>query len=362
MMWRADGRALVGLAVLPLLALPLVSVHVAGRSADPVTRFTDPEIIESSGLVVEGDTMVTVNDSGDRGRVFTVDARTGATVGVTSWEPEPEDVEALAPAGPGHVWVADIGDNRARREWVSVRRVPVGVGARVTGAPEYRWVYPDGPHDAEALLADPGTGRLYVVTKSVFGGQVFAAPRRLSAEGPSRLRPVAADVLGLVTDGAFLGPGVVALRNYGQAEFYSLPGWEPIERIDLPSQQQGEGLAAGPDRSIWLSSEGSHSPVLRVPLPESVRAALQPPAATASPTPAGAPESGGQESGGGAEGLPAVTDQEPTWRLLALVALGGLVAVGLAVAWSVRERRRRGRQPLTGDQAGGGDAGQRRAW
>ena len=73
--------------------------------------------------------MVTTNDSGDSGRVFAVDPATGDTVGTTSWSPAPEDVEALAPAGPGHVWVGDIGDNRRARDSVQVLRVPVGRAA-----------------------------------------------------------------------------------------------------------------------------------------------------------------------------------------------------------------------------------------
>ena len=64
--------------------------------------------------------VVTTNDSGDTGRLFTVDPRTGQTTKVTQWSDDPTDVEALAPAGDGLVWVGDIGDNTARRDSVSV--------------------------------------------------------------------------------------------------------------------------------------------------------------------------------------------------------------------------------------------------
>ena len=76
-----------------------------------VFRFQDPAIVEASGLVVQDGLFLTTNDSGDTGRVFAVDPDTGRTTGVTTWASEPQDVEALAPAGGGEVWVGDIGDN-----------------------------------------------------------------------------------------------------------------------------------------------------------------------------------------------------------------------------------------------------------
>ena len=106
---------------------------------------------------------------------------------------------------------------------ISVSRVPVGPGDRDVEATTYTLVYPDGPRDAEALLAHPVTGRLYVVSKVVFGGAVYEAPERLEAGGPNRLRALA-DVTGLVTDGAFFPDGRhLVLRTYTKALVYSFP-------------------------------------------------------------------------------------------------------------------------------------------
>jgi hypothetical protein len=222
----------------------------------------DPAIVESSGLVVDGGLFVTANDSGDSGRVFTVDG-TGVTVGVTSWAPDPVDVEALAPAGPGEVWVGDIGDNTSSRPSVTVMRVPVGPGDRTVTPPAYTLVYPDGAHDAEALLAAPD-GRLLVVSKDLPAGAVYAAPRRLSSSSPNRLEKVA-PAMPLVTDGAFLPDGRhYVLRGYGSATVYAYPGSRPVGSFLLPGQQQGEGIAADAQGWVHVSSEGAHSRVLRV--------------------------------------------------------------------------------------------------
>lgn len=260
------------LAIGMCVAAPFLLGAAAGVPGDEdvVFRFEDPAIVESSGLVVTGtgagDLVVTTNDSGDSGRVFAVDPTTGSTVGVTSWTPEPVDVEALAPAGPGHVWVGDIGDNRRARPSVEVLRVPVGRG-QVTASPEaYELVYPDGPRDAEALISHPVTGRLFVITKGVFAGTVYAAPLRLRADRANRWEEVGR-APGLVTDATFLpGGGGVVMRTYSAAHLASFPSWQPVSSWDLPQQDQGEGIALA-GRELLISSEGSRSEVLSVTLP-----------------------------------------------------------------------------------------------
>lgn len=272
----ADRR---GLALAALVAVPFLLGAAAGAPdvADhPEFRFADPEIVESSGLVVlpgagHDDLVVTTNDSGDSGRVFAVDPATGATVGVTTWPTDPVDVEALAPAGPGHVWVADIGDNQHARDSVSVLRVPVGRGDRAVAPEAFDLVYPDGARDAEALLRHPVTGRLFVVTKGVFAGTVYAAPLRLRADRPNRLTEVAT-APGIVTDATFLpsGGGVV-MRTYSTAHLSAFPSWQGVDSWPLPDQDQGEGVAVAGDE-LLVSTEGARSQVLRLGLPPSAGA------------------------------------------------------------------------------------------
>ena len=121
--------------------------------------------------------------------------------------------------------------------------MPVGPGDRTVEAPAYPLVYPDGPRDAEALLAHPTTGRLYVVSKVVFGGKLFEAPERLDPAPDNRLRPLA-DVTGLVTDGAFFPDGRhLVLRTYTRALVYTFPDLALVGELRLPGQRQGEGLA-----------------------------------------------------------------------------------------------------------------------
>ena len=278
-----------------LVGLPFV-VGAASAADGParheVFRFADPAIVESSALVVVPGAFVTVNDSGDSARVFSVDPRTGRTVGVTSWDGGAVDDEALAPAADdGFVWVGDIGDNTGSRDDVSVVEVPVGGGDRSVPGDRYTLTYPHGrSSDAETLLCDPRTGRLFVVTKGVFGGDVYAAPRTLRHDRPNLLRS-RGSVLPIATDGAFFPDGQhVILRDYSRAVVYDWPSLEEVGEVPLPRQPQGEGLAVDADGQVFVSSEGQHQPVYRVPLPAAVQRVVGPttrPSASRSGSPSG---------------------------------------------------------------------------
>jgi len=265
-----------------VLAVPFVlgaAAAEAPEAGDVVLTLTDPEIVESSGLalVPGADLLATVNDSGDGARVFAVDPSTGRTVGVTWWRQagDPRDVEALAPAGPGEVWVGDIGDNLRARDSIEVARVPVGRGTTRVDVPRTTLVWPDGPRDAEALLVHPRSGRLHVVSKGVFGGEVAVAPERL-VPGETAPLTVLGEVAGMVTDGAFWPDGRhLVLRSYEQAHVYRYPELEHVATFDLPPQPQGEGLAVTDDGQVWISTEGARSEVLRVQVPRGVLRALE---------------------------------------------------------------------------------------
>lgn len=311
----------------------------ASDEGEAVFRFQDPAIVESSGLVVQGGRFVTINDSGDAGRVFTVDPSSGETVGVSHWAADPEDVEALAPAGASAVWVGDIGDNRSARESVQVARVPVGVGPRQVTPQVFDLIYPDGAVDAETLLVHPVSGRLFVAGKSLFGAALYAAPAKLADDRPNRLR-VVGDVLPAATDGAFFSDGRhLVVRGYGQAVVYSFPDFEPVGELRLPDQQQGEGIAVADDNTVYVSSEGPRSPVLEVPLPADLARIVAPdstpaaisPTATPSPTPPGSRD--GEEL---PEGDPGSRDP---WQWV----MGGALFVVAVVAavFAIRMPRRR---------------------
>ena len=313
-----------------LVATPFV-VGVLAAPADkparPVFTFQDPQIDESSGLVARDGLFVTVNDSGDTARVFAVDPATGDTVGHTTWDAEPTDDEALAPAaGSTDVWVGDIGDNLADRDTITITRVPTGRGELRGAVESYELKYPDGAHDAETLMVDPVTGRILIATKG-FMGNVYAAPEHLT-EGINTLTKIG-EAPGIATDGAFFPDGKhLVIRNYDTATFYAYPGLKEVGEMPLPAEQQGEGIAVTAGGEVYVCSEGVGSPVLKVALPQGIQEALD-----------GDPNHDPSAGPRPAHDVPATTPEDDS-RSLWPWALGGgaLVVIVLVLLRALRPR------------------------
>lgn len=333
--WRSRAAVLVLAGLVPLTVPAAYGDTDAPVPSRTLFAFEGDDVFESSGLVDRGDVVFTNNDSGDHAVVYGVDPRTGRTVSRTTYAGSVEDVEALAPGEGGTVWAGDIGDNRERRDDVQVYRVQPRDGDHP--ATRYTLAYPDRPHDAEALLVHPRTGRVLVVSKSVFGGTVYAAPERLRpGSAPNRMRRFA-QVAGLVTDGTFFPDGRhVLLRTYGTASVYTYPGFELVGTVTLPAQEQGEGISVSRTGRVLVSSEGVHADVLQVTLPARLTAELAP-GATPPPTPIGPAPSSRAPSH--------AAKPDPSARSLEDWGWIGLVAAGLAALGYLTLRGSRLRDP-----------------
>jgi hypothetical protein len=286
-----------GTPLLSVLVLIAIGILPAGASATPTRLFAfrDPQIAESSGIVASAtrdDVVFTHNDSGDTARFFAVD-HYGCTIGVfTAPGVEATDWEDMA-RGPGHsLWLGDIGDNDANRDEIAVQRFDEpAVGAstdgsgcpppaeRAVAAASYRLRYADGPHDAETLLVDPVTSQVFIITKSVTAGALYAAPNPLNADDVNVLRKVVdVGTPAFATAGDIAPDGKhVAVRNYWEIDIRTIPNgnlaaaFAPsarVQRLDAPdSGRQGEGLGFSRTGSDMLtSSEGLSAPVFLIPL------------------------------------------------------------------------------------------------
>jgi hypothetical protein len=324
-----------------VLAAVLLLGLAAGASAQEVDgaevalRLQDQRILESSGLALSRRheaVLWTHNDSDDGPRLYAVgsDGRTLATM--TLGGAEARDWEGMAAGrddrGRPALFVGDIGDNNGVWPEIAVYRVtePATLRDATVPAVRYRLRYADGPHDAEALLVDPRSNRLYVATKDAAGGSLYRGPARLRGDQVNVLRRVAR-VPPAVTDGVFLpdGRGFV-LRDYQGAFLYRVPG-RRAGSFELPLQLQGESVTATADgRAVLAGSEGPASEVWRVPVPTVLLAKVTP--ATRAPAPPG--RAGSPTAPGGWEGGTAVV----------LALAGGALALLAAVLAGVAARRR----------------------
>ncbi|WP_246080555.1 hypothetical protein [Modestobacter altitudinis] len=299
---RKAGRAALGAPLgLVLAVLPVAPAAAEAADAAPygqpstLCEITDPRLPELSGLAGAGETMLAMNDGGDRAEVYVLDG--SCAVGdLRSADVDPYDPEDLALGSDGTIWLADTGDNNQTRDTVAL------IGLRPDGSSTLtRLTYPDGPHDAEALLLAPD-GTPYLVTKEVLGASTVYRPDAPLADGATvpmsevlRLGftltgtpggPVGRAGQLLVTGGAVSPDGQrIALRTYTDAYVWPLAGSDVAgalggspARVALPESPQGEAITfAANSRDLLVSGEGLPTTVTLVP----ASGALEPAASTA---------------------------------------------------------------------------------
>lgn len=305
--WGFSLRLCAFAGVVFFLSSP--AAHVSQKPQPPspygppttITTIKERSISESSGLVVSRQTpgaYWTHNDSGDGPFIYGFDAR-GNSLGIfrvtgaqaRDWE----DISVGPGPQPGksYLYIGDIGDNNAVRADVVVYRVLEPTLNAATqkltrknpGTTEpgeaIRLKYPDGPHDAEALLVHPVSGHIYIVDKVVISDpSVYeAAPPFETGKTitMTRIGTVHVPSLfgGVVTGGAISPDGRrVALCDYFQGYELALPAgsndfneiWKQrMVGFDLGKRKQGESIAYRADgQALLATSEGRGTPLIQV--------------------------------------------------------------------------------------------------
>ena len=295
-------------------------------------EFDSAELAEVSGLATSirhpGIVWAT-NDSGGGPYLYAIDTddcRIRATLRLL--DTPARDHEALATGrdarGRAVIWVGDIGDNRGTWPYARIHKVvePRALRDRDVEVTTYRFTYPDGPVDAEALMAAPDREQLWVISKEDGVGAEFALPSPMSPAQEPMVATRVGPARSQITDAAMAPDGTrYVVRDYLSAEVFSgEPPGAAQARFRLPLQPQGESVTWTADgRSLLVASERSGA-LIEVDVP---RTAL------------------GTDSGV-ASVLPRVAgfDIYPYVRIAALV-LGGLVGLMLLGRANRRRRRRR---------------------
>ena len=244
------------------------------------------EVRESSGIAVghvRESRLWTHNDRGNDAVLYGLDV-TGeihARVEIENAENvDWEDVDVGACPGGSCIYIGDIGDNDAEREYVSIYRIlePALDDVERMEAERLDLRYADGPVDAESIaVADDGS--IIIMTKGRVGDvRYYQTPPAPTFGGPmmelepqGRLLPPPRDRDDRATGAAFSPDGsTLYLRTYRRIYRYAWPAMSvvspedgfDIEDLDEP---QGEGIDVLPDGTIVLTSEGGRGqpPVMR---------------------------------------------------------------------------------------------------
>jgi hypothetical protein len=214
------------------------------------------------------------NDSGDP-LIFGIDSEGAikSRVRVTGADVDDWEDIAVGPCPQGScMYIADIGDNSGTRKHITLYRVvePAPGDAATSRVEAFQAVYPDGPHDAEALFVSRDSD-VFLITKGDPGSvALFRFPRPLVSgttlqlqqigepvAGPrieSKDRPTAAD---MSPDGQW-----VVVRTTHWLAFYRtmdlIAGrWREAFRTDVSGlgERRGEGVTFADNDTLILVGE-----------------------------------------------------------------------------------------------------------
>jgi hypothetical protein len=283
------GAVVLGLGS-PALAEPSPPAAGPAAAAGTACTLNDKQLTGLSGLLAQPDGgYVVANTSPGQAspmRVYHLDAKCKVTrtVSYPSANP-PLDPQDLAAASDGTVWVADTGDNSTnkadRRSTIALWKEPAGSATAVI----HRLTYPDGPHDARALIFGANDTPI-IVTKEPSGtAQLYqpTAPLQPNAKQGVPLKNVGtwkpkrtgtANFLGatgqILVTGAAQSPdrNRVVLRTYSDAYEWSVPDGDVVKAITtgepritpLAGEAQGEGIAYSADGKSFLTVSNQAGP------------------------------------------------------------------------------------------------------
>jgi hypothetical protein len=340
------ARVLAG----PATAVPARILTGPATPGKPVCKVSGPGMVELSGLAVTPTGYVAMNDSNNDPSAMQVFLLTSACKrkGTLRYPAQARDPEDLAIGPGGAVWVADTGDNplNPTRPRIALWKLPFDGSGQ---APPYRFTYPDGAHDCEALLFDAhglpvfitkvasGPAGVYVPTAALDPSGNPVRLRRAGQFQPSRTgtpNPLGAAGQNAVTGAAKSLDGTrVVVRTYADAYEFDVSGGDVVKAVTsgrpritpLPNEPMGEGIAYTRDGRYFLTVADQPGPV------SLLRYAPTPPAR---PTPKHT-----QAAAGGGGMLGGLGLQQVTYIVVAVGVLGAL----LVLAGLIGIRRSRGR-------------------
>ena len=155
-------------------------------------------------------------------------------------------------AGINYVYLADIGDNNKIYSEYTIYRFPEPLASTDTISvyDKIRFQYPDGPHDAEAMLVDQSSKDIYIITKKDAVSRVYKLtyPQNTVAINMA-VYSGSLSFNGVVGATCSIAGDELLLKTYPSLYYWKKAGSESIEQalhkdpVILPYQQEPQGEA-----------------------------------------------------------------------------------------------------------------------
>ncbi len=177
-------------------------------------------------------------------------------------------------AGVNYVYVAETGDNASVYNEYAIFRMkePQSADVKVDAIDKIRFVYPDGSHDAEAIILDPSTKDLYVITKRDAKSKLYKLSYPYKVNESQTLTFITDLPYNLVTAANISEDGKeILVRTYGLIYYYTVANGKSIgevlsgsfKNLQHQSEPQGESICFAGDQSGFytLSEKLFNAPV-----------------------------------------------------------------------------------------------------
>ncbi|HTN06963.1 hypothetical protein [Agriterribacter sp.] len=233
------------------------------------------------------------NDSGDTSRFFLI-GTDGVLKAIYTFKANPlikngvTDCEDIAvgrgPKGKPYVYIGDIGDNNAKRKYITVYRIKepkLKSSAKIfTGyanADPLYLKYPDGARDAETLMVDPVEKLFYIISKREDSVSVYTAPLLFKRNDTVILTKRATLFFEGGNSGKWISGGDISangsqvlVKSYLKVYYWKRRAKEPVWQLlmtpprEMPykAEQQGEAIGFTMEgKGYYTISEGMHPEV-----------------------------------------------------------------------------------------------------
>jgi hypothetical protein len=260
----------------------------------PLGTVRDKKLEEVSGMVASRRNLgvLWVHNDGSNGRLFALhtNGQVLATYKLTAEVVDVEDI-AIGPgpeAGTPYIYLGDTGDNNGNRKFIRVYRfaepvLPSDRGSnKVIDLREFDTIqlrYPDGRYDAEALMIDPHSGDLFIVTKQQKKARIYCASKKQLTNGAEVTLLFVCELSFREASAGDISPsgGEIILRWEAAARLWRRRLGESIQDafsrtpvavpvVGPPKEPNGESIAFHPNGGGYYTlSEGRNQPIYFIP-------------------------------------------------------------------------------------------------
>src|SRR5215207_6234319 len=177
---------------------------VAAAAPTVVCTVDDAKLPKITGITAVEGGYVVVDSDGESLRLFKLDAACKPSELINDPEIDPNSPQDLAQTPDKTIWVADVGDEALERPRVAVHKVVAGADSGQI----FRLTYPDGKHDAAAMVVQPNGIPVIISREPGNVAKLYTTAAPLGAASTVPLKPAGLLTMpASTTSGGPVGPG-----------------------------------------------------------------------------------------------------------------------------------------------------------